>query len=190
MNANQNKTIYDLLHRRSYRTFTPDALKQEELQTILDCGVFAPSAMNQQPWHFTVVRDKQLMDDMVAAMADIMKQSGDARSIERASSPDFHSFHHAPCVILVSGAESAIARASDCGGATTCMAVAAQALGIGSVIVASILPIFQGKRAGEFMERLQVPAGYIPTLTLALGYPGCAEPDAPARKESVITYID
>jgi len=186
----ENKTIYDLLHRRSYRAFKPALPKQEDLDTVLQCAVAAPSAMNVQPWHFTMIRNKALLDDMSAAMADIMRASGDEKAIARADAPGFSSFHNAPCAIMISGPEDARFRASDCGGAAVNITVAAQALGIGSVIVASVLPIFQGDKSKTFMERLHIPAGYVPTLTVALGYPACDEPAMPERKTGTITFID
>jgi len=185
----ENKTIYDLMHRRSCRAFKPEPVAQEAIETIVQCGLFAPSAMNQQPWHLTVIRDKAILDDMSIAMAEIMAQSGDEKAITRAKDPGFHSFHNAPCAIMLSGPETAKFRVSDCGGAAVQLTVAAQALGVGSVIVASVLPVFQSASANRFIERLQIPAGYIPTLSIALGYPACDEPEAPPRKADTVTYI-
>jgi len=190
MDGKQNKTIYDLLHRRSYRAFKPEMVQQEDLEQIIRCGLHAPSANNCQPWHFTVVRNTALLDEMSAELAKVMKQSGEEAAIKRASAADFHCFYHAPCAVLISGPESEGSRVTDGGGAVQNLALAAQALGLGSVIVASVMPVFQGVRGGEFMERLKIPAGFVPMLTLAIGYPACAEPDVPERKTDVVTYID
>ena len=186
----ENKTIYDLLHRRSCRAFKPALPTKEELDTILQCAVYAPSAMNAQPWHFTMIRKKELLDEMSAAMADIMKSSGDEKAVQRASVPGFSSFHNAPCAVMISGPEDARFRVSDCGGAAVNITVAAQALGVGSVIVASVLPAFHGPYAAELLKQLQLPDGYVPTLMVALGYPVREETAAPERKDGVITFID
>jgi len=186
----ENKTIYDLLHRRSYRAYKPALPTKEELDTILQCAVAAPSAMNGQPWHFTMIRSKELLDDMSKAMADIMRASGDEKAIARANTPGFSSFHNAPCAIMISGPVDSRFRVSDCGGAAVNITVAAQALGIGSVIVASVLPVFQGVAADDLQKRLCLPEGYMPTLFIALGYPACEEPVMPERKEGTITFVD
>ena len=190
MDATQNKTIYDLLHRRSYRAFQPMALQQAEVETIVECALHAPSARNEQPWHVTVIRNAQTIKDISGAMADVLRASGDAGAIARADDPNFCSFHHAPCVVLLSGPADSRFRVSDCGGMAQTIAVAAQAMGIGSVIVASMMPVFDGPAADEFMTRLQIPEGYKPTLSVALGYPACEEPNAPERKADTVTYID
>lgn len=48
--------------------FTDEAVKEEDVTTILTAGVNAPSAMNSQPWHFTAITDQatlqQIADDM------------------------------------------------------------------------------------------------------------------------------
>ena len=48
--------------------FTDEAVKEEDVATILTAGVNAPSAMNGQPWHFTAITDQtvlqQIADDM------------------------------------------------------------------------------------------------------------------------------
>ena len=48
--------------------FTDEAVKEEDVATILTAGVNAPSATNGQPWHFTAITDQavlqQIADDM------------------------------------------------------------------------------------------------------------------------------
>ena len=48
--------------------FTDEAVKEDDVTTILTAGVNAPSAMNGQPWHFTAITDQtvlqQIADDM------------------------------------------------------------------------------------------------------------------------------
>ena len=43
------------------QAFTQDAVDETDLQTILTAGVNAPSAMNNQPWHFSVVTDPDVL---------------------------------------------------------------------------------------------------------------------------------
>lgn len=50
-----NETLNTILKRRSTRQYTTEEVKQEDLDLILEAAVNSPSAMNSQPWHFTVV---------------------------------------------------------------------------------------------------------------------------------------
>ncbi|MCX7772888.1 MAG: nitroreductase family protein, partial [Clostridia bacterium] len=51
-----NETIKTLMNRRSIRDYQAEQLKDEEIDTILEAGMYAPSAINEQPWYFTVVQ--------------------------------------------------------------------------------------------------------------------------------------
>lgn len=54
--------IEKVLARRSVRKFTDTPVSEEVLKNILEAGRLAPSATNNQPWHFVVVRDSKGKD--------------------------------------------------------------------------------------------------------------------------------
>ena len=55
--------LVGLLHaRRSIRKFTAEAIGDADVVEILDAAMAAPSAGNQQPWHFVVIRDRSLLN--------------------------------------------------------------------------------------------------------------------------------
>ena len=59
--------------RRSIRRFTAEPVREDDLLTMLEAARLAPSSHNQQPWHFIVIRDRELMTklkDIVNAMLD------------------------------------------------------------------------------------------------------------------------
>jgi nitroreductase len=43
--------------QRAVREFTDEPVSEEQIRTMLDLAVCAPSAGNRQPWHFVVIRD-------------------------------------------------------------------------------------------------------------------------------------
>ncbi len=51
--------IQAIMTRRSIRTYTGEPVSEEEVQQLLRAAMAAPSAGNQQPWHFVVVRDQE-----------------------------------------------------------------------------------------------------------------------------------
>ncbi|MEM3615698.1 MAG: nitroreductase family protein [Candidatus Methanomethylicia archaeon] len=53
--------------RRSIRKYRSDPIPEEYLIKILEAGRLAPSAGNRQPWHFIIVRDKSLKEEIVKA---------------------------------------------------------------------------------------------------------------------------
>ena len=55
---NLKEAIYT---RRSVRDFTADPVDEKTLTELIDAAIQAPSAVNQQPCSFCVVRDKALL---------------------------------------------------------------------------------------------------------------------------------
>lgn len=53
-----------IMNRRSIRQYTNQAVRDEQVKTLLEAAMCAPSAGNEQPWHFVVIRDRQLLDNV------------------------------------------------------------------------------------------------------------------------------
>ena len=61
-----------ILTRRSIRAYTDQPVSDEDLQEILECGLYAPSCSNMQSWHFVVVRSpeaKRKVDELMGVVA-------------------------------------------------------------------------------------------------------------------------
>ncbi len=48
-----------ILTRRSVRRFLPKPVSEENVKQLLEAAMAAPSAGNQQPWEFVVIRDER-----------------------------------------------------------------------------------------------------------------------------------
>ncbi len=151
--------------RRSHRKYSGAQLPEETLQAILTAALESPSARNRQPWHFSVVQDGQLIQDVHDAAADAMGRSGSPRFAD----PDFQMFYHAPTVIFIFGEKENPWTPVDCGIAVENIALAAEGLGVGSVILGLPKPAFSGPKADELRKRLQCPEGYDFVIAISLG---------------------
>ena len=109
-----NDTIKTILSRRSVRNYSNKQINDEELELIIKAGLYAPSARNQQSWHFTVIQDKKLIDALNIAAKDEMLKSGDVNLKKYLDDDKFHLFYDSPTVIVVSGEKSATAPRIDC----------------------------------------------------------------------------
>ena len=68
-----NEVLKAIRTRRTIRRFKPTSIGDEELQTILDAGRWAPSFSNLQPWRFIVIKNagiKGALDE--AAKKDVL----------------------------------------------------------------------------------------------------------------------
>ncbi|HGF0738862.1 DUF3330 domain-containing protein [Legionella pneumophila] len=50
--------------RRAVRAFTDKALREKDIENILQAGQYAPSPLNSQPWHFTLIRNKETLSTL------------------------------------------------------------------------------------------------------------------------------
>ena len=51
------------------QAFTDEAVSEEDINAVVMAGVNAPSAMNGQPWHFSVVTDSATLEEMAGGMS-------------------------------------------------------------------------------------------------------------------------
>jgi nitroreductase len=137
--------------RHSIRDFGEDPVAQEHVLAMLGAATLAPSATNEQPWHFIVIRDgelKESMRDVVNAVTEApISAAGDSARAERLARMRRYGVHFAaaPVVIAVlarpwtggSGDAQPDSTSRDLGVQSVSMAVnqlllAATALGYGS----------------------------------------------------------
>jgi nitroreductase len=88
--------------RRAVRELTAELVDEKLLRQLIDAAVQAPSAVNQQPWLFTVIRDKALLARIsTEAKAHMLNTSMAAASPhfhfhDILNNPEFDIFYHAP----------------------------------------------------------------------------------------------
>lgn len=54
----------EIFNRRSIRKFTDEEVDDEKIEKLLRAAMQAPSAANQQPWEFIVVREKKALKEL------------------------------------------------------------------------------------------------------------------------------
>jgi nitroreductase len=147
-------TLEAIFTRRSVRDYTGDPVSEEDLLDLLRAGMQAPSARNEQPWHFVVIDDPELLHAI----------------------PVFHPYSkmlmQAPLAILVcSDRKLESKRASwlqDCSAATQNILLAAHAKGLGAVWL-GIFP--DSERVFGMQSLLNLPKEIRPVALIAVGYP-------------------
>jgi nitroreductase len=71
-------TIKAIMTRRSIRKFKDTPVTDEQIKTILESAMQAPSAGDGRPWHFVVIKDRQnlnMIADKIDEGNDMFKQS-------------------------------------------------------------------------------------------------------------------
>lgn len=171
-----NETLKTILSRRSVRSYQPKQITDEELNTILKAGTYAPSAMNQQSSHFTVIQNKDVMNELVTLAKEVMNQ-------------DRNPFYDAPTVVLVFGKKDNLAPVQDASLAIENMFLAAASLNIGSCWINCVNRVFDTEKGRSLQRKIGISEEYMSVGSCALGYAsGDAKEPAP-RKADFINII-
>jgi nitroreductase len=160
-----------IFSRRSIRAYTQEPIPEPMVEKLLRAGMSAPSAGNQQPWHFVVLKDRQVLDQV----------------------PHFHPHAEmilqAPMAIVVCGDLSLETHKGmwmlDCSNATENILLAAHALGLGAVWCA----LYPREERMEGMRRLlNLPKQIIPLSLVPIGYPAEEKPAVDRYQETRVHY--
>jgi nitroreductase len=142
-----------IMNRRSIRKFKNARVENEKINLLLKAAMYAPSAVNKQPWHFIVIDDRTTMNK-------IMEIHPSSRMLETASH-----------VIVVCGDEELQHGPgywiADCGAATQNILLAATTMGLGSCWVGSYP---RENRMTAFKELFDLPAHINVFALVAIGY--------------------
>ncbi len=177
-----------LLQRRSVRMFASEQISDDAVQTIVTAGLHAATAMNRQSWHLTVVQDRRFLEAISAAVASVLVESGVPSLVERGKQKDFSVFHHAPTVIFVSSDGTHYSHA-DCSNACQNICLAAAALGLGSCYIGSFVQAFDHPAGRALLERFNLPDGYSPVFSVALGTALHGEVLGETERKWKVSYI-
>ncbi|MFU8826445.1 MAG: nitroreductase family protein [Brevefilum sp.] len=148
------ETLEAIFTRRSVRQFKNAPISEDDVHDLLRAGMQAPSAKNEQPWHFIIIDEPTLLHAI----------------------PEFHPYSkmllEAPLAILVcSDRKLETKRASwlqDCSAATQNILLAAHAKGLGAVWL-GIFP--DSERVFGMQSLLEMPKDIRPVALVAVGYP-------------------
>jgi nitroreductase len=148
------ETLEAITTRRSVRSFTDEPVADEDIHDLLRAGMQAPSARNEQPWHFIVINEPEILYQI----------------------PKFHRsaamLLEAPLAILVcSDRKLEKKRASwlqDCSAATENILLAAHGKGLGAVWL-GIFP--DAERVAGMQSLCALPADVRPVALVAVGHP-------------------
>ncbi|KPU43537.1 coenzyme F420:L-glutamate ligase [Oxobacter pfennigii] len=184
-----NETLKNIKQRRSTRSFKDEQIKDEELQAVLEAGLYAPYAWEYSR-HFTVIQNKELLGRLNIAAKEAARQMALEHLRELGSNECFNCLYNAPTLIIVSGDEKApVPIEADCAAATQNLLIAAESIGLGSCWIFFVLLAFNSPQGTELLKELKIPDDYKPCYSVLLGYKNTATVNMPEKNPDLITYI-
>lgn len=160
-----------IFKRRSIRSYAPQPVPEDTLKEILKAAMAAPSAGNEQPWHFVIIKDRSILDKIptVHPYSQMVRQ--------------------APLAILVCGDMKLAVHGEmwvqDCSAATENMLLAVQAKGLGAVWL-GVYP--REERINGLRKLLEIPPDIVPFSLIPIGHPAEEKPPGNRYKESRVHY--
>ena len=167
--------------RRSIRRFTDQALRDQEVETLLEAVRWTPSWANTQVWEVILVRDPAQRQEL----AETMKMNPGARAVVEA-----------PLVVAMAGRLNISGCAQgrpltdkgdwymfDLGLATQNLCLAAYGLGLGSVVI-GFFDTARVKRILGLPEELEI------TVLVPVGHPARESRIPPRRRTEEFTHHD
>src|SRR5579872_1308857 len=181
---NLKEAIYS---RRSAREFTAEPVDEVTLRQLIDFAIQAPSAVNEQPWSFTVIRNKPLMrriskEAKAHMLATPAAGTSSSHFQDLLNNPNFDIFYDAPALIVISNRTGEAWAAENCALAAENLMLAACAVGLGTCWI-GFAQAWLGTPDGKAI--LGLPPTYLPVAPLIVGHPKSPPPPV-ARKEPEI----
>ena len=206
-----------IYNRKSIREFKDIPVNREDILEIIKAGTYAPSPKHQQNWHFVVLQNKEVIDEVANIVTKSHERIGQLAKNEKdfkrhMSVINYYTcFKNAPVVILVYGSEykmieykilkennapkevldvllSPQSAAQGIGAAVENILIAAPEMGYGTCYMTGPT---HAKSEIESLINFN-KEGYELMSMVALGVPEENTPKQPPRKplEEVITFID
>ena len=161
-------TAEAIQRRSSTRGYTAQPLTDAEVEALVHAGLQAPTATNRQELHFTVLK-------------------GDNPLLREIMDSDY--YYGAPLMIVIGAEQGFRWSAVDAGIAVENIALAAEELGLGSVIIGCIYDALRGEKSAYFEKALGFPEGYAYEIAIAVGHKATEKEPHTYDTAAQVTYL-
>lgn len=194
----EQQTEQFLRSRRSIRNFKDKPVEREKLAKLLEIACYAPSAKNNQPWHWIVVADpvetRRLAGMVIEWMRSVMKQSpqraelrGYPRVVSAWDAGEERICRGAPHIVVVHGDKNYGFGAEDSALALSYLELYAPAIGLGSCWGGYFYSAVNADP--KLFEALRLPADHKAFGAVMVGYPRLKYQRLPLRNKPRVSYL-
>lgn len=189
-NGSQKEAIINnILTRRSIRKYKAKQVSKSQLDTIMKSALFAPSALNKQPWEVRVIQNQELLTEINNRFLNYAQGKEFQGSAAHYREPGFSIFHNAPTLIVIARDKTSNISYLDCGIILQNILLSAHAIDLGTCPLGTLVPILNLEENKDIIDLLNIPEGYEVAINVALGYPD-EQPVAPKRYPERLKVIE
>ncbi len=174
-----NETMNAILSRRSIRKYSPEMPRKEDLEQIIQAGLYAASGKGGQSSIIVAITDKALRDRLMEMNRKI---GGWAEG--------FDPFYGAPAVLLVLAKKNTPFTVADGSLSMGNMMLAAHVLGLGSCWINRAREEFESEEGKEILRSLGIEGEYEGVGHCVVGYPAQDLPMAAPRKDGRVFWVE
>ena len=172
----ENNFLEIIRTRRSYRSYKPEQITDEQLNAVLEAGTYAPTSRGLQSPFIVAIQNDELKARLAQMNAEIMGVT---------TNP----YYDAPTYVLVFVPADAPNGIQDASLVLENMMLAAHAQGLGSCWIHREREMFATAEGQAMMKQWGLPEGLVGIGALALGYPDGEPSPAKPRKEGYARVI-
>jgi nitroreductase len=180
-------------HRRSVRNYTSQTPEKGVLLKLLDAAVQAPTAMHEEPWLFSVIQDKKVLDRLSESTKTLVRNEAQGNDSPRAAhalhvvdKPDFHVFHNAGTLVVIYSKLTGPFVVADCWLAAENLLLAAGAQGLGTCVIGFSVSALN---TPEWKHELRIPAEMTAIAPIIVGVPAGETPPVSRKPPEILSWI-
>lgn len=168
-----NPKLKNIFARRSIREYRDEEVSDETIRDLLEAAMAAPSAVAKDPWHFIVVREKQMLSDIADGL------------------PNGQMLRHAGVGIVVCGDISAAHdnqesyMIQDCSAAIQNLLLATDMLGLGACWL-GVHP--REERIAHIQSLFGLEDRIIPIAVISIGWPDATTTPRTRYKDEAVHH--
>ena len=172
-----NPVVDAVLSRQTIREYTPEQISADQLETLMQAALRAPSGRNSQPIHARFCQNAAMLREMQVDFKNIV--GWDTPVHTRSDTNPF--YHRAPTfAFLFAEGDSRM----DAGLMAENICIAAVGLGLGTVLVGSVGPLLSDETAGpKWKKALRIPEDWLFMVGVGIGYPDEEPPMKPKNED-------
>jgi nitroreductase len=161
----------EIFERRSIRKYQDKEVEDKKIKRLLEAAVAAPSAGNEQPWHFIVIKDREKLNQLaeIHPYAKMLKEAPLAIAV----CADLDQQRHQGFWV------------QDCSAATQNILLEAVSLDLASVWIGCHPAEEREKAVSNY---LGVPNGFKTLSLIAVGYPAEEKGKVERLSEDIVHY--
>lgn len=177
-----NEVLQAIANRSSTRAYTSEKLTEEEIKLLVKAGLQAPTARNQQEIHISVVEGEHpILKEIDVEKRKLLNTQSDEET------PVF--YYDAPTVFFLSADKDFKWSRLDAGISVENIAIAAEALGLGSVIIGIVSDALHGEKKEYFAKALQFPENYEFAIAIAVGHKNTVKAPHEIDVDKNVSYL-